>query len=397
MKRLSWLGLIFLMMVMVLAACGGAEEPIAPTEAESESSTPTEEAIEGEVFKVAFVYVAPIGDLGWTWAHDQGRLAIEEAFGDKVETTFIELVPEGPESERVIRDFAQKGYDLIFTTSFGYMDPTETVAAEFPETWFVHISGFKQAENMSNVFGRMYIPRYLSGIAAGAATESNVIGYVAAFPIPEVVRGMNAFTLGVRAINPNAEVRVVYTNTWFGPPEEREAAQALLDQGADVITQHQDTTEPQKAAQEAGKVSVGYDSDMREFVGDSVLTSPIWNWGTKYVDIVRQIMAGSYQSESYWDAEITALAPFSPQIDARIVDMIQEQELAIRGGKAEVFCGPLTSNTGVLLVEDGKCLTDGEMLSMEWYVEGIINEAPGEAIEGLGETSNLIPAARISQ
>ena len=250
---------------------------------------------------------------------------------------------------------------------------------------------------MSNVFGRMYIPRYLSGIAAGAATESNVIGYVAAFPIPEVVRGMNAFTLGVRAINPNAEVRVVYTNTWFGPPEEREAAQALLDQGADVIAQHQDTTEPQKAAQEAGKVSIGYDSDMREFVGDSVLTSPIWNWGPKYVDIVRQIMDGSYQSESYWDAEITALAPFSPQMDARIVDMIQEQDLAIRGGKAEVSCGPITSNTGILLVEEGKCLTDGEMLSMEWYVEGIVADAPGEATEGLGEASDLVPAARISQ
>lgn len=397
MRRVYWLGLIFLMMAMILVACGGAEEPTGSGQSENQSGTATEEAVEGEVFKVAFVYVAPIGDLGWTWAHDQGRLAIEEEFGDKVETTFIELVAEGPDSERVIRDFAQKGYDLIFTTSFGYMDPTETVATEFPETWFVHISGFKQADNMSNVFGRMYIPRYLSGIAAGAATESNVIGYVAAFPIPEVVRGMNAFTLGVRAINPNAEVRVVYTNTWFGPPEEREAAQALLDQGADVIAQHQDTTEPQKAAQEAGKVSIGYDSDMREFVGDSVLTSPIWNWGPKYVDIVRQIMDGTYQSESYWDAEITALAPFSPQMDARIVDMIQEQELAIRGGKAEVFCGPITSNTGILLVEEGNCLTDGEMLSMEWYVEGIVADAPGEATEGLGEASDLVPAARISQ
>jgi len=387
MKRVSWLGIIFLMMAMMLVACGGAEEPMGSGE----------EAADGEVFKVAFVYVASIGDLGWTWAHDQGRLAIEEEFGDKVETAFIELVAEGPESEPVIRDFAQKGYDLIFTTSFGYMNPTEAVAAEFPDTWFVHISGFKQAANMSNLFGRMYIPRYLSGIVAGAATESDIIGYVAAFPIPEVLRGINAFTLGVRAINPNAEVRVVYTNTWFGPSEEREAAQALLDQGADVITQHEDTTEPQKAAREAGKVSIGYDSDMREFVGDTVLTSPVWNWGPKYVDIVRQIMDGTYQSESYWGAEITTLAPFSPQVDARIVDMIQEQELAIRGGKAEVFCGPITSNTGLLLVEEGKCLTDGEMLSMEWYVEGVVAEAPSEATEGLGEASDLVPAARISQ
>ncbi|HJO32575.1 MAG TPA: BMP family ABC transporter substrate-binding protein, partial [Anaerolineales bacterium] len=197
-------------------------------------------------FKAAFVYVAPIGDLGWTWAHDQARQQMEADLG--IETAYIEMVPEGPEGERVIRDFAMKGYDLIFTTSFGYMDPTITVAEEFPDIQFVHISGFKSAPNASNVFGRMYQPRYLSGLVAGAATESNIIGYVAAFPIPEVIRGINAFTLGVREVNPAAEVRVVWTNTWFGPPEEKEAADALLAAGADIIAQHQDTTEPQKAA-----------------------------------------------------------------------------------------------------------------------------------------------------
>jgi basic membrane protein A len=225
---------------------------------------------------------------------------VEEQFGDKVEKAYIENVPEGPEAERVIRDFAQKGYDLILTTSFGYMDPTITVAQEFPETWFVHISGYKTADNVSTVFGRMYQPRYLSGLVAGAATESNIIGYVAAFPIPEVIRGINAFALGVREVNPDAEVRVVWTNTWFGPPEEKEAAEALLAEGADVIAQHQDTTEPQKAAADAGSVSIGYDSDMAAFVGDTVLTSPIWNWGVKYLDIVEQVMDESWAQTGHW-------------------------------------------------------------------------------------------------
>ncbi len=403
MKRVKGvLTVAIVLMALMLAACGGStpttgdtggtDEGTAtePTEA---AEAPAEEAGEaGEPFQVAFVYVAPIGDLGWTWAHDQGRLAIEEEFGDAVETTYIENVPEGPESARVIRDFAQKGYDLIFTTSFGYMDYTVEVAQEFPETWFVHISGYKTADNLSTVFGRMEIPRYLSGVVAGEATESNQIGFVAAFPIPEVIRGINAFTLGARAVNPDAEVSVVYTNTWFGPPEEREAAQALLDQGADVIAQHQDTTEPQKAAQEAGAVSIGYDSDMSAIVGDSVLTSPVWDWGPKYIEIVRQVMEGTYQTESYYGSDIVALAPLSAQVDARIVDMVEAQDAAIRDGTADVFCGPITSNTGVLVVAEGNCLTDEELLSMDWYVEGVQAEAPAEAQEGLGEASDKVPA-----
>lgn len=378
-RRLSWL---VWLLALLLAACGGSSDPGGDEEG----------AGSGEPLKVAFVYVAPIGDMGWTWAHDQARLEIEEEFGDQVETAYIENIPEGPEATRVIRDFAQKGYALIFTTSFGFMDPTIEVAKEFPDTWFVHISGYKTAPNVSTVFGRMEIPRYLSGIAAGEATESNIIGYVAAFPIPEVVRGINAFTLGVRSVNPEAEVRVVYTNTWFGPPEEREAAQALLDQGADVITQHQDTTEPQKAAQEAGAVSIGYDSDMRATVGDSVLTSPIWNWGIKYKEIVRAVMAGSYESESYYSDKIVALAPFSPNVDARVVDQIETQDAAIREGQADIFCGPLSSNTGILVIAEGNCLSDEELLSMDWYVEGVIGEAPASAREGLGQPSEKVPA-----
>ena len=347
-------------------------------------------ALAADKLKIAFVYVAPIGDLGWTWAHDQGRLYVEEKLGDRVETAYIENVPEGPEAERVIRDFAQKGYQLIFTTSFGFMDPTIAVASEFPNTWFVHISGYKTAPNVSTVFGRMEQARYLSGLAAGAATKSNIIGYVAAFPIPEVIRGINAFTLGVREVNPDAEVRVVWTNTWFGPQQEKEAAEALLAEGADVIAQHQDTTEPQKAAADAGKVSIGYDSDMAKFVGDTVLTSPIWNWGPKYVQIAEAVMAGTYQSEAYYggmDDGIVDLAPLSPRVSAETAKLIEERAALIRANKWDVFCGPVKGANGKLIVAEGKCLTDPELLSMDYWVEGVKGDGAKEAPEGLGEPS----------
>jgi basic membrane protein A and related proteins len=364
-----------LIVVVALAACTPAADP-PPAE-------PTDDP-----FRVGFVYVSPVGDLGWTWAHDQGRQALEQHFGNRVETTFVENVPEGPEAERVIRDFAQQGYDLVVTTSFGYMDPTLTVAEQFPDTWFVHVSGYRTAENVSTIFGRIYQPRYLSGMAAGAATESNVIGYVAAFPIPEVIRGINAFTLGVHEVNPDAEVRVVWTSTWFGPPQEREAATALLAVGADVIAQHQDTTEPQRAAQDAGALSIGYNSDMSQVVGDTVLTSPVWNWGIKYIDIVQRIMDGTYSTESYWGGmndNVVALAPFSPQVPEDVRVRIEDRQQALLTGEWDVFCGPIRGANNNLVVEEGKCLTDEEMLSMDYFLEGVVGEAPAEAPTGLGQ------------
>jgi basic membrane protein A len=379
-KQVRWLFATVLILTLLLAACGPTPEPTAQPEA-TEPPPPTEEAQPTsppkESLKAAFVYVAPIGDLGWTYAHDEGRLALEEA---GVETAFIENVPEGPDAERVIRDFAEKGYDLIFTTSFGFMDPTVTVAEEYPDTWFVHISGYKTAPNLSTVFGRIYQPRFLSGLVAGMATETNKIGYVAAFPIPEVIRGINAFTLGVRTANPDATVHVVWTNTWFDPPVEKEAAEALLDEGVDVIAQHQDTTEPQKAAADRDAVSIGYDSDMRVFVGDTVLTSPVWNWGPKYVDIANQVMAGTYQTESYWggmDDDIVQLAEFSPLVDDDTIAMVEEYKAKILSGDWDVFCGAINGQNGELSVAPGTCMTDEEMLSMDWFVEGVAGEAPG--------------------
>ncbi len=381
---------VLVMLALVVTACPAATPTEAPAPAEEtapaeEAAAPEEPVASGAGSKVAFIYVAPIGDLGWTWAHDQGRLMLEEELG--VETAFVENVPEGPDAERVIRDFAEKGYNPIITTSFGFMDPTINVAAEYPDTWFVHISGYKTADNVSTVFGGIEEARYLSGLAAGAATESNIVGYVAAFPIPEVVRGINAFAQGVREVNPDAEVRVVWTSTWFDPPKEKEAADALLAQGADVIAQHQDTTEPQKAAMDAGAVSIGYDSDMRTVVGDTVLTSPVWNWGPKYIEIVKAIQAGTYQSESFYgllkDGTFD-LAELSPLVSEETAELIAQRRQELIDGNFQIFCGPLMSASGVEILPEGKCMTLGEKLGMDFFIEGVQGEAPnpGAPLEG---------------
>ena len=368
-KRLWTLLALVTVVALLVTACKPAATPtpVPPT--------PTPLPAPPEKLKAAFVYVAPIGDLGWTWAHEQGRLMVEKELGDKVETAYIENVAEGPDAERVIRDFAQKGYDIIFATSFGFMDPMLTVAQEFPDKYFEHCSGYKTADNMATYFGRMYQPRFLSGLVAGKATSANKIGYVAAFPIPEVIRGINAFTLGVRAANPEATVHVVWTQTWFDPVKEKEAAVALLDEGCDVIAQHQDTTEPQKAAQERGMVSIGYDSDMRQFVGDTVLTSPVWNWGPYYVERVKAAMDGTWKTGQYWGGMkdgIVDLAPLSPQVPDDVKALVEEWKQKILSGEWDVFTGPIKGQDGNVKVADGQKMTDEEMLSMSWFVEGVV-------------------------
>ncbi len=366
MKRKIWLMVCVLTaLLIVLPGCGGGGKPT--------KSGP---------FKVAFVYIGPPGDLGWTYEHDRGRKALEEKFGDKIQTTFIENVPEGPDAARVIRQYAQEGYDMIFATSFGYMDPMVEVAQEFPDVKFEHCSGYKTADNMATYFGKIEQPRYLSGIVAGKMTESNIIGYVAAFPIPEVIRGINAFTLGVRSVNPAAEVRVVWTSTWYDPVKEREAAVGLLDAGADIIAQHQDTTEPQKAAQERGALSIGYDSDMRAFVGDTVLTSPVWNWGTYYIETVQNAMDGKWKTHQYWGGmkeNVVKLADLSPQVPQDVVDQVNAiQKKMVAGEMENVFCGPLKDQSGAEKVASGACMSDEEVLNMSWFVEGVVGEIPAQ-------------------
>jgi len=357
---------VFCVLIVALATFGCAKkaEPVAAPAAV-------------EPYKVAFIYIGVPGDLGWTHEHDTGRLQVEAALGDKVKTAYMENVPEGPDATRIIRQYAQDGYDMIFATSFGYMDPMVEVAAEFPKVKFIHCSGYKTADNMSTYFGRIYQARYLAGIVAGKMTKTNIIGYPGAFPIPEVVRGINAFTLGVRSVNPKAQVRVVWTNTWYDPVKEREAAVALLDAGADIITQHQDTVEPQKAAQERGMVSIGYDSDMRKFVGDTVLTSPVWNWGPYYVDTVKKGMDGTWKSGQYWEglsADVVRLADFSPLVPQDVRDQVSSVKQKIVGGTWDVFTGPIKDNTGKLRVNEGAKMSDEELLSFDWLVEGVVGK-----------------------
>jgi len=377
-NRLWNLMVVMVIAALVLAACAPAVTPV-PTEPPAEE--PAEEPAEApaEPLKVAFVYIGPPGDLGWTYEHDRGRLMLEEELGDQVETTFIEDVPEGPDAARVIRQYAQEGYDVIFTTSFGYMDPTLEVAQEFPDVYFEHCSGYKTADNMSTYFGRIYQPRYLSGMVAGMMTESNIIGYAAAFPIPEVIRGINAFTLGARAVNPDAEVRVVWTSTWYDPVVEREAAEALLDQGADIIAQHQDTTEPQKAAQERDALSIGYDSDMRQFVGDTVLCGPQWNWGSYYIQTVQDVLDGTWTTHQFWGSMADGtvlLTDFSSLVPDDVREAVEAKEQEILEGTWDVFCGPINDQDGNEAVAAGECMSDGDMLGMSWFVEGVVGEIP---------------------
>ncbi len=331
-----------------------------------------------EPVKVAFIYVGPVGDAGWSYAHDQGRKYLEKNLAG-VKTAFVESVPEGADAERVLTQFARDGYKVIFATSFGYMDAVINVSKKFPDVYFEHCSGFKTAPNVSTYFGRIYEARYLSGIVAGKMTKSNLIGYVAAHPIPEVIRGINAFTRGVRSVNPAAKVRVVWTNTWYNPASEKEAAKALLDAGCDVIAQHQDTPGPMQAAEERGKYGISYNSPMMQFAPRAVLTGPVWNWGPYYVKRVKAVMDGTWKSGQYWGPMadgVVDLAPFNKVVPADVVKLVAASKRDMMRGKLHPFAGPVKDNTGKIIVPAGKTLSDQEMLRFNWFVEGVEGTLP---------------------
>ncbi len=322
---------------------------------------------------IGFVYVSPVGDAGWSYAHDQARLALEKEGG--IKTFYAENVPEGADSERVILNMSRKKYDIIFTTSFGFMDPTLKVAAQFPGITYLHCSGYKTAPNVANYFGRMYQARYLTGLVAGGMTKSNIIGYVAAFPIPEVIRGINAFTLGVRDINPKAEVRVIWTKTWYDPVTEKEAAKTLLGVGADVIAQHQDSPGPQEAAQEKGVYCIGYNTDMSKLAPKAHLVSAVWNWLPFYEDVVAKVRAGTWKSGSFWpgiETGIVGLSPFSPLVPKDLQDKVLARKQEIIDGKYVVFHGPVLDQDGKTRIAEGAKPADKELLEMDWFVQGVV-------------------------
>ncbi|MDR1132989.1 MAG: BMP family ABC transporter substrate-binding protein [Synergistaceae bacterium] len=325
-----------------------------------------------------FIYVGPASDGGWSTTHDAARKLIESEFPG-IKTGIVESVPEGPDAERVIETFIRNGSKVIFATSFGYMDPLQNVAARHPDVIFMHCSGYKRADNVGTYFGRIYQPRYLSGLVAGSMTKSDVIGYIAAYPIPEVIRGLNAFTIGVRKVNPNAEVKVVWLFSWLDPVKEKEATQALHDMKADVIGMHADTGAAPLAAEELGIYVVGYNSDMSNFAPTKFLTSPIWHWNIFYSYALKNIQEGKWKSEDIWwglKEGMVDLAPFGKDVPDGVKALVESEKQRILSGEWDVFYGPLKDQNGEIKVAEGSKLSDEEMLSLTWYVEGISGEMP---------------------
>jgi basic membrane protein A len=330
-----------------------------------------------EKLKAAFVYVGPIGDGGWTYAHNDGRQALEKM---GVETAYVESVPEGAEAEKIITRFAAEGYDLVFTTSYGFMDPTVEVAKKFPKVIFGHCSGYKRAKNVFTYFGRMYQPKYLAGMIAGKMSKTGKIGFVAPHPIPEVIRHINAFTLGVRSVNQSAKVHVVWTGAWFDPGKERDAAVALMDAGCDIIATGADSPASMQAAEKRGFYSFGYDSDGRAFAPRSFLTAPIWDWSVIYNDIVEKMKEGftDWENLDYWDgleSGVVKLATLSDLVPDDVRKIVEARAEEIKKDD-NIFVGPIKDQSGAVKVKDGVKLTDAELLSMMWFVEGVVGNIP---------------------
>ncbi len=336
-------------------------------------------AIAEDPTKVGFVYVGPVGDHGWTYRHDVGRQAIEAEFGDAVETSFVESVSEGPDAERVIRQLASDGHDLIFTTSFGFMNPTVKVAKQFPDVKFEHATGYKRGDNVSTYAARFYEGRAVIGTIAGHMTESGVVGYIASFPIPEVIRGINAFTLAMRKVNPDAEVKVVWVNSWYDPGKEADAAKTLIDQGADIITQHTDSPAPLQVAEERGVPAFGQASDMAKFAPKAQLTSIVDNWDSYYVERARAVIEGSWDSQDTWDgldSGMVEMADYGEAVPADVAAAADAIEAGIVDGSLHPFAGPINNQAGEEVVADGETVSDEDLLKMDWYVEGVQGTIP---------------------
>ena len=330
--------------------------------------------------KVGFVYVGPVGDGGWTYEHNEGRLAVEEAFGDAVETVFVESVPEGPDAERVMTQMALQGADLIFTTSFGYMDPTINVAAKFPDVKFEHATGYKRSDNVSTYSARFYEGRAVQGHIAGQMTKSNVIGYIGSFPIPEVIRGINAAYIHAKEVNPDVEFKIVWAFTWFDPAKEAEAATVLIEQGADVILQHTDSTAPQAAAQSAGNVvTFGQASDMAEFGPFPRVSSIIDDWAPYYVARTKAVMDGTWTSTDTWDgigAGMVKIGEITSAVPADVKASAEALRDSLADGSYHAFTGPVNKQDGSAWLADGETADDGTLAGMNFYVEGLSGDIP---------------------
>ena len=331
--------------------------------------------------KAGFIYVSPVGDAGWTFQHDQGRKEMEKALAGKVTTKFVESVPEGADAERVIREMAQSGHQVIFATSFGYMNYMEKVSKQFPKVAFIHATGYKTGPNLGIYNARFYEGRYVNGVVAGRMTKSNILGYVAAFPIPEVLQGINAFTRGARSVNPKAEVRVIWTSSWYDPGKEREAASTLISQGADVLTHHTDSTAIVQMAEEKGKYAFGYHSDMSKYGPKAQLSATTHHWGEYYTKTMNEVAAAKWKPSSLWggmkDGMIKVVA-YNAAVPADVKTQAQQVEADIKSGKLHPFAGPVKDQDGKERLAAGKNMADEDMGKMDFYVEGVAGKLPSK-------------------
>lgn len=357
---------------ITLASCGKKEETKPPSKGEDAPKTT-------EPLKVGFIYVGPVGDAGWTFAHDNGRKHIEAKFGDKIKTTFVEKVPEGADAERVIRDLVSQGNKLIFATSFGFGDAMEKVAKDHPDVKFEHATGYKTAENLRVYEAKFYEDAYMAGIVAGSMTKTNTLGFVASFPIPEVLRNINAFTMGARSVNPKVTTKVVWVNTWFDPPKEGEAAQALINQKADVLLQNTDSTAVLLTAEKNGKFAFGWDSDMSAFAPKAHLGSAIVNWGPYYEKAVGEVLNGTWKTaDTKWGTKEGAndLVKINDVVTDAAKKKVEEVKAGLKAGTFDVFKGPLKDNTGKIVLEKDVVGDDAWKGKINFYIEGVEGKIP---------------------
>ena len=334
----------------------------------------------GDKLKVGFIYVGPTGDHGWTYRHDIGRQDVEKHFGNKVETTFIESVKYGPDAERAIRSMATEGADIIFATSFGYMEPMLKVAKEFPNVKFEHATGYKQSANMASYGLRLYQARHVQGVIAGLMTKTNKICYVGAFPIPEVIREINTYYLGAKSVNPDVDIDIVWVNTWYDPGKESQAAKVMIAEGCDMVAQHTDSPAPLQTAEKAGVLGFGQASNQYKFAPKAQLTATIDNWSPYYIDRVQAVMDNNWKSGDYFGHmkdDVVQMAPFT-NMPQHVQAFAQKIKIGITEGKYFAFTGPIKDNTGKLQLKDGEIASDGHLNSMMYYVEGIDAKVPGK-------------------
>ena len=377
MLRLS--GLAALAATAALVGCGKKEEaaPAAPAASEAASAP----AAKAEPLKIAFAYVGPVGDGGWTFAHDNARKALEKEFGDKIVTTFVEKVPEAADAERVFRDMIGQGNKLIFGTTFGYMEPMLKVAADSKDVKFEHATGYKTAENMRTYDSRTYEGAYMAGVIAGAMTKSNTLGVVGSIPIPEVIRNINSFTLGAQSVNPKIKTKVVWVNEWFNPPKETEAATALINGGADVLMQNTDSPAVLKTAQEKGKRAFGWDSDMTAYGPKAHLASSVINWGPYYIKATKDMLEGKWSTgQSWWGVKEGAIdiVSIADDVPAETKKKVEDIKAGLKDGSFVIWKGPIVDNAGKEVLAKDAVADDAFLGGVKFYVKGVEGKVPGD-------------------